>query len=295
MPPLPLSLLRTFEAAARHNSFARAATELHVTPAAVSQQMRSLEDRMGIQLFSRGPRGLTVTRPGREYATSIARALAEIEEATRTLGRPERSGRLNVATFNSFASLWLVPRLRSFRALYPEIDVRLNIGTALVDPLKDGIDVAIRFGAGEYPGCASRHLMDDVVFPVCAPSLLAGRPIPRDPNDLTSFPLIYDDGLVRGERSLAWSDWFDEAVPAAFVHMPDGLLTLQAALQGEGVALVRRSTAADHLRAGRLVRLLGEERKTDFSYWLVTPAGEQSPKVEVFINWVLSELSQEGR
>lgn len=295
MPSLPLSLLRTFESAARHGSFARAATELHVTPAAVSQQMRSLEDRLGIQLFSRVARGLTVTRVGREYAENIARALADIEEATRTLGRPERSGRLNVTTFQSFASLWLVPRLGLFRTLYPEIDVRLSVGTALLDPSKDGFDVAIRFGAGEYPGCDSRHLMDDIVFPVCAPSVIAGRPMPAHARDLASLPLLYDDGLAHGEWSLAWSDWLDGTAPVRSVHMPDGLLTLQATLQAEGVALARRSTVADHLRAGRLVRLLKEERRTDFSYWLVTAVGDLNPKVEAFIKWMMSEVKQHNQ
>lgn len=291
----PLSLLRTFQSAARHNSFARAAADLHVTPAAVSQQMRLLEDRLGIQLFTRGARGLTVTRAGQEYAESISRALADIEEATRALGRPERSGRLNIATFQSFASFWLVPRLGHFRSLYPEIDVRLSVGTALLDPLKDGFDVAIRFGGGEYPGCDSCHLMDDTVFPVCAPSVLAGRPMPADANDLASLPLLYDDGVAHGERSLAWSDWLDGINPVRSIHMPDGLLTLQAALQGEGVALARRSTVSDHLSAGRLVRLLKDERTTEFSYWLVTATGEQSAKVDVFIKWLLSEVSEKDQ
>ena len=292
MSGAPLAYLKTFEAAARHESFARAASELHVTPAAVSQQMRALEDRLGVDLFARTARGLTLTRTGREYAAQVARALGDIATATRALGRPERSGRLTVATFQSFAALWLVPRLGRFRMLYPEIDIRLTLGTALADLTTGAADVAVRFGAGDYPGCDSERLMGDAVFPVCHPSLLAGRTVPRRPTDLIGMPLIHDDGLATGERRLAWKDWVGEAGAAANVHMPDGLLTLHAALLGHGVALARRSTVTEHLQAGRLVRLLDEERPTDFSYWLVTAAGEHGPRVEAFKAWMFDETKE---
>lgn len=288
----PLAYLKTFEAAARHESFARAASELHVTPAAVSQQMRALEDRLGVDLFARTARGLTVTRAGREYAAQVARALGDIAAATRALGRPERSGRLTVATFQSFAALWLVPRLGRFRMLYPEIDLRLTLGTPLADLTAGAADAAVRFGAGDYPGCDCERLMGDVVFPVCHPTLLAGRAVPRRSTDLICMPLIHDDGLAAGERRLTWKDWVGEASSAANVHMPDGLLTLQAALLGHGVALARRSTVVEHLQAGRLVRLLDEERPTDFSYWLVTAVGEKGPRVEAFKGWMFDEIKQ---
>ncbi len=288
----PLSFLRTFEAAARHGSFARAAADLNVTPAAISQQMRALEQRLGVPLFSRSARGLTVTKAGREYAASVARALAEIEAATRALGRPERSGRLTVATFQSFASLWLLPRLGRFRSLYPEIDTRLLVGSALVDPSAGAADVAVRFGPGGYPGCDAEFLMADSVYPVCSPSLLAGRPVPSRRADLADLPLLHDDGLAPGERSLRWADWIGDVAPKVSMHLPDGLLTLQAALLGQGAALARRSFVADHLQAGRLVRLLDEERPTDFGYWLVSAAGETSPRVDAFKMWMTEEVAQ---
>lgn len=288
----PLAQLRTFEAAVRHGSFSRAASELHVTPAAVSQQMRALEAQLGVQLFVRGARGLTVTRQGQDYANSIARALADVDAATRTLGRPEREGRLTVATFHSFASLWLLPRLGRFRARYPEIDVRLAVAPELVDPRRDEVDVAVRFGAGTYEGCDSRFLMDDTVLPVCAPSLIADRPMPRHPMELVELPLIHDDGIAAGERQLSWSDWLKGARPRRSLHLPDGLLALQAALLGQGVTLARRSTVIDHLRAGRLVRLLNEERRSVFSYWLVSAAGAQSPKLDAFVEWILAEVER---
>jgi LysR family glycine cleavage system transcriptional activator len=185
--------------------------------------------------------------------------------------------------------LWLLPRLARFRALYPEIDLRLVVGTTLVDLADGKIDVAVRFGSGDYAGRESRFLMGDGVIPVCAPSLLAGRPVPRRIGELAELPLLHDDGLAPGERRLTWADWLEGGPPQVSIHMPDGLLTLQAALLGEGVALARRSMVADHLQAGRLVRLLEEERATDFGYWLVTPPGEQVFRVTAFIEWMHSE------
>ncbi|WP_188053802.1 LysR substrate-binding domain-containing protein [Sphingosinithalassobacter sp. CS137] len=294
MPAPPLPLLRTFESAARHASFVRAAAELNVTPAAVSQQIRSLEDRLGVKLFVRHARGLTVTSSGKDYAVSIARAMADIETATRALGRPERKGRLNVATFQSFASLWLLPRLHRFRARYPEIDVRLVISDALADLSNGEVDVAIRFGAGDYRGCQTRLLMTDTVFPACAPSLIAGMPIPRRITDLAEFPLLHDDGLSDNERSLSWSDWLGDVPLRTAQHLPNGLLTLQAALLGEGVALVRHSAVAAHLRAGQLMRLLEDERESEFSHWLVTATGESNRRAEAFAEWIVGEIEADG-
>lgn len=284
----PLNALRTFDAAARHESFARAADELHITAAAVSQQMRSLEASLGVLLFARGPRGLSLTPSGREYARAVARALAELQAATRSLGRSERKGLLTVTTFQSFGTLWLLPRLTGFRQQYPEIDLRLVVDTTLRDPAAGEVDVAIRFGAGDYAGCDVRLLLHDAVIPVCSPALLAGRPLPRRTADLAAFPLVHHDGLVKGERRLRWQDWIGDAADSCpAVHMPDGFLVVQAALLGQGVALARRSLVEEHLREGRLVQLLDEERPMDFRYWIVTAAGDQRPRVEAFKSWLL--------
>jgi LysR family glycine cleavage system transcriptional activator len=283
-----LNALRAFEAAARHQSFARAAKELHVTPAAVSQQMRALEVDVGVPLFVRGARSLSLTPEGREYALAVRRSLTELGAATKALGRADRQGRLTITTFQSFATLWLLPRLADFRQRFPEIDVRLLVDAALRDPATGEVDVAIRFGAGDYPGCDVELLLHDAVVPVCSPALLAGRPLPRRPADLTAFPLVHHDGLVKGERRLRWQDWIGEAAagrPA--VHMPDGFLVVHAALLGQGVALARRSLVMDHLRDGRLVQLLDEERPMDYRYWLVTGAGDERPRVQAFKRWLI--------
>lgn len=288
----PLSVLRTFEAAARHCSFARAATELNVTPAAVSQQMRLLEERLGVELFARAARGLTVTSAGRDYAAQVARALAQIEAATRALGSRDRAGILQLATFASFATFWLLPRLGDFRASFPEIDLRLALSLQL-SSLSDGAtDVAIRFGSGTYGDGRSTLLMEDSAVAVCSPALLAGRPIPRRPSDLVGLPLIRDSGLIADERSLHWRSWVGEQeAEHRFINMPDGMMSLQAALLGQGVALTRRSLAMDLIAEGRLVRLLDDEIPTDFKLWLVVPHGPENPRTEAFTNWVSKEAS----
>ena len=284
----PLNSLRTFEAAARHESFARAADELHVTAAAVSQQIRALEASVGVALFARGARSLSLTPAGREYAAAVGRALSDVRAATRALGRAERRGRITVTTFQSFATLWLLPRLADFRDRYPEIDVRLSVDTALVDPAAGQADIAIRFGAGDYPGCDVEVLLHDAVVPVCSPALLAGRSLPRRAADLAAFPLVHHDGLVRGERRLRWQDWLGDATQRCpSVHMPDGFLVVHATLLGQGVALARRSLVADHLRDGRLVQLLEEERPMDYRYWLVTAAGDVRPRIDAFKRWIV--------
>lgn len=291
----PLSVLRTFEAAVRHQSFARAAAELFVTPAAVSQQMRLLEHRLGVPLFVRNARSLTVTPAGRDYARSVARALGQIEAATRALGSGERRGILNVATFASFATFWLLPRLVEFRERFPEIDVRLALSLQLSSLTNGSTDVAIRFGKGRYDGCTSVELMRDSAVAVCSPSLLAGRSIPRRPRDIAGLPLIRDSGLIAEERSLHWSTWLGADEEACrFIIMPDGMMSLQAAILGQGVALTRRSLALDLFRAGTLMPLLDEEKPTDFSLWLVTPQGEQDARVQAFTGWMMEQAEAQA-
>lgn len=290
MNNVPLNFLKAFEVAARHGSFVKAAAELCVTPAAVSQQVRSLEERLGVELFIRSARGVRITGPGRDYAVKVRQALADLESATLALSRPLRSGRLNVSTFYSFASLWLLPRLGHFRAAFPEIDVRLKVTSTLVDLLNGEADVAIRYGPGDYAGCRSTWLMGDSVFPVCSPALIGTDTTPRVVADLLRYPLLVDDGLARSERRLLWEDWLEGGEPRNFIHLPDGFLTLQSALLGHGVALVRRSTVTRYLKAGRLIRLLDDERPTLLSYWVVTPETAINARSKAFENWMLEQL-----
>lgn len=294
---IPLPFLRTFEAAARHQSFARAAAELNVTPAAVSQQMRTLEERLGTALFVRGARSLALTRVGSDYAAAVAQALGAIEGATRRAAAPEAAGELRIGVFASFAYHWLLPRLADFRARHRAIEPKLVVDNAPARLGPGGVDVAIRFGRGDYPGAMATPLMDESVFPACSPALLAGAPAPRKAADLAALPLLHDDGLVAGEASMRWPAWIGDAYaavpPERRLHMPDGLFTMEAALLGQGAAIVRRSLAAGHLAAGRLVRLGSEEKKTDLGYWLVRAEGDGDPRVEAFADWVRARIGSE--
>jgi LysR family transcriptional regulator, glycine cleavage system transcriptional activator len=287
----PLTVLRTFEAAARHGSFARAASELNVTPAAVSQQMRLLEGRLGVELFSRGPRSLAVTSAGRDYATQVATALAQIDAATRSLGSRDRAGVLQVATFPSFATFWLLPRLRAFRSSFPEVDLRLSLALQLTSLSAGVTDVAIRFGRGIYEDGRSMLLMADSAIAVCSPSLLAGRSVPKSISAIAALPLIRD---AVDERSMHWRSWLGEQeAELPFINMPDGMMSLQAALLGHGVALTRRSLAIDLVREGRLVRVLDEEKPTDFKLWLVVPHGPVNDRTSAFSDWIRNQVAQQ--
>ncbi len=286
-------MLRVFEAAARHESFRRAAEELHVTPAAVSLRMRELEALLGTRLFERRPRGLRLTAAGRDYRAEVAAAMARIADATARLTAPGRDGPLRVGVGRSFALLWLLPRLAGFRLAHPGIDLRLDADDRLADPGPAGPDLAVRFGPGRYAGLRSELLMADSVVPVCAPALLGGGAPPRRPADLLAFPLLHDDGLHAEETATGWPGWLADAglgMPGAGIHLPDAALVLQAALLGQGVALVRRSLAEAHLAAGRLVRVLGHEIPTAFAYWIVLPGGgPPDARAAAFRDWIRRE------
>lgn len=295
---VPLMYLRAFEAAARHESFARAAEELHVTPAAVSQQIRTLEDRLQTRLFARGVRSLSLTRQGRDYAAEVAGALEKIRLATRAIASPIAAGPLRIGTFPSFAMHWLLPRLNGFRNRYPEIEPILDVRSSLSRLGSDGVDIALRFGPGAYPGCDVIALMEERSFPVCSPALLEGRGLPRRIADIAGLPLIHDDSLAAGEHRMTWKSWLGdhyESVPQArCIRMPDGLFSMQAALLGQGAAIVLRSQTHDYLRSGRLVRLSNEDRPTEFQHWAVTAENEADARVTAFRSWIAEEVLRMG-
>lgn len=287
--PPPLSLLRSFEAAARRQSFRRAAEEMHVTPAAISQQMRALEAHLGVRLFERQARGLKLTEAGREYLGGVAFGLSQIDEATRRLSQPRRAGRLTVRAQLSFALHWLTPRLPGFRARHPEIDLRLHL-----EPPGPGseIDVLIEFGPGPYPGMSAEIVMGDWAYPACSPALLHGAPPPWRRGDLLRRTLLHDSTLRVEEASLRWSTWLRhgdiEAPPrGASIHLPGAELTIQAALLGQGVAVVRHSLVSDYLASGRLVRPVADARATDYAYWFVTALDRASdPNIVALRDWM---------
>lgn len=287
----PLNAIRAFEAAARLGGFVKAANELNVTPAAVSHQVKSLEAHLGIHLFNRRPRGLELNSAGQELLPEISRGLAQFARAIGALSGGELAGRLTVNTAPSFATLWLVPRLETFIRAYPDIRVRLLAADVAPDLNLGTVDIRIPFGAGRFPGLKSRLLMQDTIFPVCAPSLLNHKPLRRF-SDLRDHTLLHDINIDADEPTMTWARWLrdaglDAGVPAGHVEFGNSILLTEAAVRGLGVALGRMSLVRNHLETGRLVRPLKMSRPADYAYYLVTTeAGAERPRVKVFLDWI---------
>lgn len=282
-----LNALRAFEAAARLGSFTAAGRALHVTPSAVSHQVRGLEEQLGLRLFERRPRALRLTPAGaRAYAVSrdtfdrLARGLRRL---------PARSRSLTVSVLPSFAAGWLLPRLPHFQADHPGIDLRLHATQEPADLQGGEADVAIRYGRGRYPGLRSERLLSDEAFPVCTPGLARGL---QRPDDLRGMVLLHDE--VRGAHG-GWAAWLAAAgarrVGAARgVRFSDARLLLQAALAGQGVALCRSVLVGDELASGRLVRPFGLALPSRYHYALVMPASAAArPEVRAFREFVVQE------
>jgi LysR family glycine cleavage system transcriptional activator len=284
----PMQAVRAFEAAARHGSFARAAEELSVTAAAISQQVRYLEDRLDVPLFTRHARGVTLTSAGRDYADALASALDLVAAATERLRYAERAGQLTIATTPSFAAKWLMPRLIGFQTKNPDLDVRLSTSNALVDLARQGVDVAVRYGGGRWPGLEAELLMPTELFPVCSPTLRDGEPPLRVPADLaghTMLHLMIDD----------WAEWLEAAGIESIdtrrgPRYSDAALLIQAAVAGHGVALGQYVLVADDLAAGRLVEPFDLRIPGDKAYYVVAPPGMlERPKIRAFRDWLLAE------
>jgi LysR family glycine cleavage system transcriptional activator len=283
----PLGALRAFEAAARHLSFTRAAAELCVTQAAVSHQIRLLEDSLGVRLFERRGHALTLTAQGQAYLPELSGALDRIAAATARLVQPQ--GRpLRVTVLPSFASRWLVPRLEAFHALHPEIEVRLDSSADLWPFAAERFDFGIRSGLGNWPGLKADLIAREALSPVCSPAFMRRVPL-RAPADLLQARLLHDT-----PRS-AWKNWFDfagvsGAEKIAGASFNDASLALQAAVDGQGVALGRLVLAEGDLRGGRLVQPFDIVLPNDYSYWLAyPPIALQRPDAAVFRKWLLSQ------
>ncbi len=281
--------MRAFEAAARHLSFTRAASELHVTQAAVSHQIKALEEHLGVPLFQRLNRALTLTSAGQALSPAVGEALDIMASAVDRLHRQDESGALTVTTMDSFAAKWLVPRLGRFRRSNPEIDVHISTSDESVDFSRVNVDMAIRYGAGDWKGMNVERLMTEEVFPVCAPSLLESGPPLTKTSDLRSHTLLHDDMRTDWRMwlmALGESD-IDYTKGPSYQHSN---LVIQAAEQGDGVALARSVLAQDALAAGRLVRPFNFALPIEYAYYIVCPhAHLQRPKAKAFRSWLIEE------
>lgn len=291
----PLNALRAFEAASRHLSFRKAAEELNVTPAAVSQQIRLLEDRLDCRLFHRLTRSISLTQEGVRLAPAVADAFARISVALAELRRVSAGSPLTVSVMPSFAVKWLIPKLSRFRALHPEIDVRIAAEDRRADFVTDDVDIAVRFGAGNYPGLNAELFLGDDIFPVCSPALLRDIPAPTCPEELLRLPLLHDRRPAAGED---WTSWLSALgvqlpVPAGGTTFSQQDMVLQAAMDSQGVALTRTQLVVDDLKAGRLVKPLKDKVRASQSYYLVCLAESlEMPKVAAFRAWMLAEAAE---
>jgi LysR family glycine cleavage system transcriptional activator len=291
----PLAALRAFEAAARHLSFTRAARELNVTQTAISHQIRGLEDLLGVKLFRRLARGLVLSEEAQRYLPAVRDAFDRLDAATAELLAGRAGGPLTASVVPSFAARWLVPRLGRFRALHPEIDLRISASLHLADFAREDVDLGIRMGRGHYPGLRVDRLFGEALIPVCSPALLEGSPPLRRPEDLRQHVLLHDDDHT------GWQLWLElagvEGVDAGRGPIfTDSGMVVQAAAEGQGVALGRAALAAWDLAAGRLVRPFDVSMPSDLAYYLVCPeATAERPRVAAVRAWLLAEAAAYAR
>ena len=287
----PLNALRSFDAAARHQSFTRAADELCVTQGAVSHQVKALETELGLQLFKRERNGLLITDAGRDYLAVVRDIFDRLELATDRLLQRQRSGTITVTTSPDFAAKWLVGRLGRFAEAYPDIELKLAALMHRVDFAREDMDLAIRHGDGQWPELDAVNLSAEELFPVCSPSLMTSRGGLHKPEDVLKFPLLHLDD----RRD--WSRWLEAAG-----HSGEGLLhgpilnhasmLIDAAIDAQGIALARTMLAANDLITGRLVRPFQAAIPLRNTYWIVCPKATRSlPKIVAFRDWLLEEVT----
>jgi len=293
LPPLPA--LRAFEAVARNASVSAAANELSVTHSAVSQQIKALEEALGVKLLSRAGRGVALTVAGRELAAGANEALCALAQTASQVRRRANPNRLTITTLPSFAACWLTPRISRFLEQVPDAQINIVPTSNLLDYAREGIDVGIRFGlSGAVEGLDAVPLMRDEMLVVASPDYLARHRIEK-PEDLANCTLLRSDGDAWSRAGESWSDWFarvglDWGDPDRGLFFFDFGLALTWAENGHGVALTRRSLADEALPSGHLVHILDVTLPDERSYWFVTQRGvELTPLVQKFRAWMFTE------
>lgn len=290
--------LKTLVAAGRHLNFTRAAEEVNLTPAAVSHQIKELEDQLGLTLFNRNNRTVRLTEAG---AMMVAAAQESLDLLARTVARARKLDRaasvLRLTMEATFAARWMMPRLVSFRKSHPDIELRLDITERLRDFDVDDVDAGIRFGAGRYPGVYAEPLFDNIVVPVCSPAMMTGdRPL-RQPRDLFDVALCHVVWSMPGGTWPRWKVWMaaagiDDFDDSRCISFTDSTHSVQAALDGHAVALADHSMVADDIQAGRLVRPfdIGIRMEPQFAFYFVCAERDiDLSHIQVLRRWLLSE------
>jgi LysR family transcriptional regulator, glycine cleavage system transcriptional activator len=290
----PLKSLRAFESAARHLSFTRAADELFVTQAAVSHQIKALEESLGVALFVRRNRKLLLTDEGQSYWPKIRDIFEILSSATEQIKAQGASGALTVSVVPTFATVWLVPRLSHFSELHPEIEVRLKASDDLVDFLREDIDVAIYYDTGDYPGMHSMTLLNERLTPLCSPQFLQSHQDLLTPEDLKKHTLLHDG------TTDDWRRWLKFAGVRG-VNLNHGpvfshtAMVQQAAIYGQGIAMGHLVLSQAEVLAGRLVQPFELMLESDFSYDIVCPKeSAERPKIKAFTDWLLATVQSES-
>jgi LysR family transcriptional regulator, glycine cleavage system transcriptional activator len=295
----PTNSLVVFEAAARHMNFTRAAEELSVTQSAVSRQVQLLEDFLGTTLFQRHARGLQLTREGERLHRAVSMGLEHIANVAADIRRHRGPAELTVATSVTFASYWLMARMAKFRAAHPEVELRLVASSPVYDLAAAGIDLAVRYGSGEWPAVEAVRLFDNEIWPVCAPQYLKSRGPVRGVGGLLSQTLLH---LSKFDRN--WVTWesFLQAFgvreqPSQRGQVFDNYMVLiQATLSGQGIALCGRRLAEDFIAQGDLVRPIEEAMKSDRGFYLVRPREtSMSHSARLFHDWLLEEAKRPAK
>jgi LysR family glycine cleavage system transcriptional activator len=290
----PLNALRAFEAAARSENFTRAAEELGVSQAAVSQQVKGLEATLGVKLFTRDGRRLVMTGAGREYLNVVRDALDRIAVGTDRLLEAQPSSVLTVSTSPDFGAKWLVHRLGQFSAAYPQIDLRVSSTARQIDLVAERVDLAIRHGGGDWAGLDAVPLCAERLVPVCSPKLIAGRNRVTQASDLLKLPLLRLDGWT------TWSKWFEAAGVSVSARrgpvLNQASMLIDAAIDGQGVALARTTLAAWDLLHGRLIVPIDVSLPLENTYWIVYPKlASREPMVVTLRDWLLAEAADDER
>lgn len=293
----PLNPLRVFEVVARLENLTLAAQELHVSQSAVSRQLATLETYLGVELFRRERRGVTLTRAGANYAKHISPAFAEIAAATDRLLQNMAHGVLRVRTYTTFTAKWLIPRLEDFHARYPDIEVVVSNGVAEVDFDRDAADVAIQFGHGNWPRVAADFLFSDEIEPVCSPDYLE-KMMGKTHGKLTD--LLKGRLLFSKYRKTDWADWLQSndmaevATGAERMGFSTSVLTWQAALDGLGIAIGQSALLQTEFSKGLLVRPFAKPLQRSLSHYLLRPQEQRfSRRVSVFRDWLLDTAARE--
>jgi LysR family glycine cleavage system transcriptional activator len=295
----PLNSIRAFEATARLYSFSKAAEELNVTPGAVSQQVKVLEDYLNIELFKRKNRSILLTEEAQVCLPLLSDGLDKLAKGIDMIREQNNQKPLTITTPPALTSYWLLPRLSDFKQQFPDIDVRIDASNTLADLINDDIDVGIRFGTGNYPELETEYLFSQNIIPVCSPVLFHQHKL-QTPQDLENVTLLHTQSgfFVRDNTHVDWDMWFasvgsSHINPNHGLHFSQHSLAVEAAIRGQGVALVGDVIVSNELASGQLIKLFEDtDIPLNFSFYLVYSKTKATlQRIQSFRTWLLNEVN----